>query len=93
MLRDLKEDMNKSINELCENTIKQWNEMEKKIVQDIKVEIDSIVKKVQTEGNLEIKNFGAQQEPFRQALPIEYKKWKRLSNIEDKIKEMDTLAK
>lgn len=38
MLKDLKEDMNRSFKEICKNTKKQWNEM-MNTLQDNKIEI------------------------------------------------------
>ena len=49
-----------------ENTNKQWNKRNKSI-QDIKVEI-VLIKKIQTEGNLEMKNFDSQKETLEASL-------------------------
>lgn len=51
MLRDLKEEVNKSV---IKSMKIQWDEG-KKIVQDMKVEIGPL-KNIQTEGKLEMKN-------------------------------------
>ena len=50
MIGDLKEEMNKSLKETHKNTIK-WVKEINKIVQDLKMEIETI-KKTQTEGIL-----------------------------------------
>jgi len=55
MIEVLKEEMNKSLQELHENTNKGWKEMNKTI-QDLK----RIKKKTHTEGNLENENLGTQ---------------------------------
>lgn len=57
IFKDFKEDRNKSINEFCENTIKQWYEV-MKTVQDMKIEIE-LLKKTKTELKLEVKNLGS----------------------------------
>ena len=51
-----KEDTNKFLKDIQQNTIKQVKEMNE-TVQDLKVEIEAI-KKTQTVGILEIKNLG-----------------------------------
>lgn len=51
----LKEDMNKSLKEIYENTNKQKKEMNK-TAKDLKVEIEQI-RKIQTKENLVMKNF------------------------------------
>lgn len=56
MIKFLKEKIKKSLKEIQENTDKQQKEMNK-TVEDLKLEIESI-KKTQTEGILETKNFG-----------------------------------
>ena len=57
MFKDFKEDRNESINEFCENTIEQWNEVTK-TVQDMKIEI-KLLKKAKTELKLKMKNLGS----------------------------------
>ena len=54
MIDTSKEETNKSLKEIQENTIKQVKEMNK-TVQDLKMEIEAI-KKTQTEGILEMEN-------------------------------------
>ena len=49
MIEALKEEVNKSLKDIQENTVKQGKEINK-TVQDLKMEIESI-KKTQTEGN------------------------------------------
>ena len=56
MIEAFKEEMNKSLKEIQENTIKQVKEMNK-TVQDLKMEIEAI-KKTQTEEILEMENLG-----------------------------------
>lgn len=51
IVKDLKEDMNKSLNEVYENTMK--------MIQDIKVEIETL-KKIQTDIMVEMKTLGGQ---------------------------------
>ena len=72
MIKDLKEDLNKSIDEIYENINKSWNEMEKTDY-NMKVEMELLMK-IQTKGNLEMKNMELLQEPQKQALLIEYKR-------------------
>lgn len=76
MFKDFKEDRNESINEFCENTIKQWNEV-MKTVQDMKMETE-LLRKTKTGLKLEMKNlesyFGWKQrkekQPWLQAQKI-----------------------
>lgn len=56
MIEVFKEEMNKSLKEIQENTNKQFKEMNK-TVQDLKMEMEAI-KKIETEGILEMKNLG-----------------------------------
>jgi hypothetical protein len=56
MIGAFKEEMNKSLKEIQENTIKQMKEMNK-TVQDLKIEIEAI-KKTLTEGILDMENLG-----------------------------------
>ena len=52
------------------------------------------IKKAQTEGILEIKSLGIQQELQTQASPTEYKRQEeRISDFEDTIEEINTLTK
>lgn len=53
MFKVLKNNVNKSINEIYEHTIKQWNEM-KKTIQDMKLKMKSL-SKIQTDLKLEMK--------------------------------------
>lgn len=53
MFKVLKNNMNKSINEIYEHTIKQWNEI-KKTIQDMKLKMKSL-SKIQTDLKLEMK--------------------------------------
>lgn len=62
VFKDLKEDMNKSFNEVCEST--QWNE-----IQDLDVEIRSLLK-TQTEVKLEM-TILRQEKPQKKALPTQ----------------------
>jgi hypothetical protein len=52
----LKEETNKTLKEIQENTIKQVKELNK-AVQDLKVEIETI-NRIQMEANLEMENLG-----------------------------------
>ena len=54
MIEAFKEEMNKFLKEIQENTIKQVNKINK-TVQDLKMEIEAI-KKTQTEAILEMEN-------------------------------------
>jgi hypothetical protein len=56
MIEAFKEEINKSLKNIQENTIKHMKEMNK-TVQDLKVEIEAI-KKTQTEEILEMENLG-----------------------------------
>lgn len=71
----LKEEMNKSLKGIQENTSKQQKEMNE-TVQQLNVEIES-TKKTQIEESIEIQEL--EQVPQRQASLTEYKKWKRES--------------
>jgi hypothetical protein len=58
MREAFKEEMNKSLKEVQENTIKQVKEINKTI-QDLKMEIEAIKKKTQMETTMEIENLQA----------------------------------
>lgn len=68
MLAVLSKDMNKSINEMHKNKNNQQNEI-KKIVQDLKVVIESI-KKTQTKGKQKMEYLGTRAKTQRQVLII-----------------------
>jgi hypothetical protein len=72
IMEALKEEMNKSLKETYENGDKQLGKKMYKIVQDLKVKIESI-KKTQAKGNLEIKNLGT---PILGTTEAEYKRRK-----------------
>jgi hypothetical protein len=80
--------MKKSSKEICENTSKQWKKINKTF-QELKVEIEPI-KKIQTEGNLEITNLGTQAGTSEASLIKRiYKIEGRISGIGDMIEKMD----
>lgn len=56
LIKDFKEEMDKSLKEIWENIIKQVQELNKTI-QDLKMEI-KVVRKRQTEGILQVENLG-----------------------------------
>jgi esterase/lipase len=68
----LKEENQKSLKELQENTSKQVKELNKTI-QDLKVEVETI-KKSQRETTLEIENLGKKSGAKMQTSPTEYKR-------------------
>ena len=69
MLEAFKEDINNSLKEIQENTIKQVKEMNK-MAQDLKMEIEAI-KKTQMETILEFENLGKRTGTIS---PTEYKR-------------------
>lgn len=84
----LKEAINKYFKQIYNNTNKQWKEINK-IVQNLRVEIESIILKNQR--NLEIKNVGPQTRTTETSLPhIIQGMEERISDIKDMIEEMDT---
>lgn len=60
MIEAFKEELNKSVKEIQDNTIKQVKEMSK-TVQDMKLEIESI-KKTQSEATLEMETYKREQD-------------------------------
>lgn len=85
MFKDIKEAMNKSLNEEQENTEKQLNEV-LKTVQEMKVEIESL-KKTKTETKQEMKNLECQTQTSEVSLT------KRMEKRTLGIEEMDTSVK
>lgn len=87
MFKDLQEDMDKSLTEVCENTkMKQNNEK----VEDIKVEIESLRK---TNWN-KAGTFKAKQKTSEVNLTNKVQDMEeRISGVEDKVEETDTLVK
>lgn len=65
MIEFFKEEMNKSFKEIQENTVKEVKEMSK-TVQDLKMKIDTYIR---------------EQKLQTQASPIEYRRWKRESQV------------
>ena len=63
MFKEPKEDMNKSLSKICENTTKQYKK-KMKMAQDIKLEIESL-KNTQTVIRLEMENLQIQTKPWR----------------------------
>ena len=80
--------MSESANEIYENI--EWNET-KETVQDMRVEIKSL-KKAKTEIKLEMTNLVSQIK-LSEVLPTEYKTQRNLSDMDDKIRKMDTSVK
>ena len=68
---DIKEDINKSLNEVYEST----KAMIMKMAQDMKVEIETL-KKIQTDIKLEMKTLGGQAKTSEISLTIKYKTWR-----------------
>jgi hypothetical protein len=81
MIEVLKEEINKSLKEIYENTNKEWKKMSK-TVQDLMTQNESI-NRTQTEGNMEVKK------NIYMYIYI-YILEERISHIEDMVKEMDT---
>jgi predicted double-glycine peptidase len=85
MIEAIKEEINKSLEKIQENTIKQVKEINK-TVQDLKMEIKA-VRKTQTEGILETENLG------KKIGTKEYREGREDLSIEDIIEEIDTSVK
>ena len=77
MVEILKEEMNKSPKETCENTNKQYKEMNKTI-QDLKCEsVRRIIRNSKLRKIGKSKTQKDEQESQRQDSPTEYKRWRR----------------
>ena len=92
MIEAFKEELNKSVKEIQDNTIKQVKEMSK-TVQDIKMEIEA-VNETQIEGILEMKNLGKRTGTTDRSITNRIQEIKeRPSCVEDTIEEIDTSVK
>lgn len=82
MIETFKEEMNKSLKEIQENTIKLVKEMNK-TVQDLKREIEAIMK-TQTKGILEMENLGKRTGTTDRSITNRIQKMQeRISGIDD----------
>ena len=92
IIESFKEDINNSLKEIQENTVKQVKELNKQI-QDLKVEVETI-KKPQMEANLEMKNLGKRSEITDVSITNRIQEIEeRISGVEDTVEEMDTTVK
>jgi chromosome segregation ATPase len=92
MMEDYKEDINKSLKEIQENTSKQVKDLNKTI-QDLKMEIETI-KKTQRETTLEIEILGKKSGAIDTSISIRIQETeKRFSGAEDSIENIDTTIK
>ena len=79
MFKDLKEDMNKFLNNIYKNTNKWQNDETQETIRDTKVEIESL-KKTHNEDKIANKKFRKLRENLRgEATSTEQKSWKRES--------------
>ena len=89
---DLKEEAQKSLKELQENTTKQVTELNK-IIQDLKKEVDTI-KKTQSEATLEIENLGKKSGTIDASISNRIQEMEeRISGAEDSIENICTTIK
>ena len=89
MIEVFKEETNKSLKEIQESTIKHEKEINK-TVQDLKMKIEAI-KKIQTEGTVDMKNLGKRTEKLYISTTNKTQEMEeRISDIEDIIQEIDT---
>ena len=92
IIESFKEDINNSLKEIQENTIKQVKKLNK-AVQDLKVEVETI-KKTQMEVNLKMKNLGKRSGITDVSISNRIQEIEeRISGIEDTIEEIDTSVK
>ena len=88
MIEAFKEEANKSLKDIQENTIKQVKEINK-IVPNLKTEIKAI-KKAQTEGTLEMDNLGKRTKTTDASITQRIQEMEeRISGVEDRIEEID----
>ena len=89
MIEAFKEEMNKSLKEIQENTFKQVKDMNK-TVQDLKIQIDAI-NKIQTEGILKMENLGKRIGTTDESITNRIQEMEE--GLEDMIEEIDTSVK
>ena len=92
IIESFKEDINNSLKEIQENTVKQVKELNK-VIQDLKVEVETI-KKTQMEANLEMENLGKRSGITNVSITNRIQEIdERISGVEDTIEEIDTTVK
>jgi len=88
IIEAFKKEINKSLKEIQENTIRQVKEISK-TVQDLKVEIETI-KRTQTEGILEMENLGKRTGTTDASIAKRIQEIEeRILGVEDTIEEID----
>ena len=92
IIESFKEDINNSLKEIQENTVKQVKKLSK-VIQDLKVEVETI-KKTQMEANLEMENLGKRSGITDVSITNRIQEIEeRISGAEDTVEEIDTTIK